>query len=95
MGTKRQTFVADLLYCNNIAFNALSVIVKMPSDKRKGIDFANAAKNDYGYIEKTIANIREVAEKQEANIKAAAELMADAIADYAWGIDFWYNIRHG
>ena len=38
--------------------------------------------NDYGYIEKAIANIREVAEKQEANIKAAAALMADAIA--AW-----------
>ena len=37
--------------------------------------------NDYGYIDKAIANIREVAEKQEANIKAAAKLMADAIAD--------------
>ena len=36
--------------------------------------------NDYGYIDKAIANIREVAEKQEANIKAAATLMADAIA---------------
>ena len=35
---------------------------------------------DYGYIEKAIANIREVAEKQEQNIKAAATLMADAIA---------------
>ena len=37
--------------------------------------------NDYGYVEKAIANIREVAEKQEENIKAAAKLMADAIAD--------------
>ena len=37
--------------------------------------------NDFGYIDKAIANIREVAEKQEANIKAAAKLMADAIAD--------------
>ena len=37
--------------------------------------------NDYGYIDKAIANIKEVAEKQEANIKAAAKLMADAIAD--------------
>ena len=36
--------------------------------------------NDYGYIEKAIANIKEVAEKQEANIQAAATLMADAIA---------------
>lgn len=27
--------------------------------------------NDFGYIEKTVANIREVTEKQEANIKAA------------------------
>ena len=36
--------------------------------------------NDYGYIEKAIANIKEVAEKQVANIKAAAKLMADAIA---------------
>ena len=36
--------------------------------------------NDYGYIEKAIANIKEVAEKQEANIKAAGKLMADAIA---------------
>ena len=34
---------------------------------------------DFGYIEKAIANIKEVAEKQEANIKAAATLMADAI----------------
>ena len=37
--------------------------------------------NDYGYIETAIANIRKVAEKQEENIKAAAKLMADAIAD--------------
>ena len=37
--------------------------------------------NDYGYIDKAIANIREVAEKQEENIKAAAKLMADAIAE--------------
>ena len=36
--------------------------------------------NDYGYIEKAIATIREVAEKQEANIEAAGRLMADAIA---------------
>ena len=36
--------------------------------------------NDFGYIDKAIANIKEVAEKQEANIKAAAKLMADAIA---------------
>ena len=35
--------------------------------------------NDYGYIEKAIANIKEVAEKQEQNIQAAAKLMADAI----------------
>ena len=34
---------------------------------------------DYGYIERAIANIREVAEKQQANIEAAAKLMADAI----------------
>ena len=37
--------------------------------------------NDFGYIDKAIANIKEVAEKQEQNIKAAATLMADAIAD--------------
>ena len=37
--------------------------------------------NDFGYIDKAIANIKEVAEKQEANIKAAAALMADAIAN--------------
>ena len=35
---------------------------------------------DFGYIEKAIANIKEVAEKQDENIKAAATLMADAIA---------------
>ncbi len=35
---------------------------------------------DYGYIEAAIANIREVAEKQEKNIDAAGTLMADAIA---------------
>ena len=32
--------------------------------------------NDYGYIEKAIANIKEVAEKQETNIQSAAKLMA-------------------
>ena len=37
--------------------------------------------NDFGYIDKAISNIKEVAEKQEGNIKAAAKLMADAIAD--------------
>ena len=36
--------------------------------------------NDFGYIEKAIANMKAVAETQEANIKAAAKLMADAIA---------------
>ena len=36
--------------------------------------------NDYGYIEKAVANIKEVAERQEKNILAAANLMADAIA---------------
>ena len=36
--------------------------------------------NDFGYIDKAIANIKAVAEKQEANIKAAAKLMADALA---------------
>jgi hypothetical protein len=36
--------VADLLYCNNIAFNALSVITKLPAERRMGIDMANAAK---------------------------------------------------
>ena len=30
--------------------------------------------NDFGYIDKAIANIKEVAEKQEQNIKAAASL---------------------
>ena len=37
--------------------------------------------HDYGYVEKAIANIREVAEKQGDNIHAAAELMAKAIED--------------
>ena len=35
--------------------------------------------NDHGYIDKAVANIREVAEKQSGNIHKAAELMADAI----------------
>ena len=35
--------------------------------------------NDFGYIDKAVANIREVAEKQADNIHKAAELMADAI----------------
>ena len=35
--------------------------------------------NDFGYVEKALANIREVVEKQGDNIKAAAALMADAI----------------
>lgn len=37
--------------------------------------------NDFGYVEKAFANIREVVEKQGAGIHAAAELMADAIRD--------------
>ena len=37
--------------------------------------------HDYGYVENAIENIREVAEKQADNIHAAAELMADAIAN--------------
>ncbi len=36
---------------------------------------------DYGYFEKVIANLREVMEGQGENIQAAAELMANAIAD--------------
>ncbi|HOG50110.1 MAG TPA: SIS domain-containing protein, partial [Lentisphaeria bacterium] len=39
-----------------------------------------AALNDFGYVEKAFANIREVMEKQGDNIKQAASLMADAIA---------------
>ena len=37
--------------------------------------------HDYGYVENAIKNIREVAEKQADNIHAAAELMADSIAN--------------
>ena len=37
--------------------------------------------NDFGYVEKAFANIREVVEKQGTNIHRAAELMADAIRD--------------
>ena len=37
--------------------------------------------HDYEYVENAIKNIREVAEKQADNIHAAAELMADAIAN--------------
>lgn len=37
--------------------------------------------HDYGYVENAIKNIREVAEKQADSIHAAAELMADAIAN--------------
>ena len=37
--------------------------------------------HDYGYVENAIKNIRKVAEKQADNIHAAAELMADAIAN--------------
>ncbi|HPY91422.1 MAG TPA: sugar isomerase domain-containing protein, partial [Lentisphaeria bacterium] len=39
-----------------------------------------AALNDFGYVEKAFANIREVMEKQGDNIKQAATMMADAIA---------------
>ena len=35
---------------------------------------------DFGYVDKAVANIRLVAEKQGKNIHRAAELMADAIA---------------
>jgi len=37
--------------------------------------------NDFGYVEKAFANIREVMEKQGENISRAAGMMADAIAD--------------
>ncbi|MGI5923321.1 MAG: sugar isomerase domain-containing protein [Lentisphaeria bacterium] len=37
--------------------------------------------NDFGYVEKAFANIREVMEKQGGNITRAAGMMADAIAD--------------
>ncbi len=36
--------------------------------------------NDFGYLENIIANLREVKEKQAANIQAAGGLMADAVA---------------
>ena len=36
--------------------------------------------NDFGYIDAAVANIRKVADEQGENIKAAATLMADAIA---------------
>ena len=35
--------------------------------------------NDFGYIDKAVANIREVADRQGDNIRKAAMLMADAI----------------
>lgn len=37
--------------------------------------------NDFGYVDKAIANIRQVVDKQGENICKAAELMADAIAN--------------
>ena len=37
--------------------------------------------NDFGYVDKAIANIRQVVDKQGENIRKAAELMADAIAN--------------
>lgn len=37
--------------------------------------------NDFGYIEKTIENLRLVAEKEGDNIRAAAKLLADAIEE--------------
>ncbi len=36
--------------------------------------------NDFGYVEKAIANIRKVVDEQGENIHRAAEMMADAIA---------------
>ena len=37
--------------------------------------------NDFGYFESLLKNFRQVNDTQEENIKAAAKLMADAIAD--------------
>ena len=37
--------------------------------------------NDFGYVEKAFANIREVVEKQGGNIHKAASMMADAICE--------------
>ncbi len=43
--------------------------------------------NDFGYLESIVANLREVKEKQSANIEAAGKLMADAIeADRLIGV---------
>ena len=36
--------IADLLYCNNIVFKALSVVMKLPAEKRAGIDMEKAKK---------------------------------------------------
>ena len=36
--------------------------------------------NDYGYFEFVLKNLREINEKQADNIRKAAEIMADAIA---------------
>ena len=36
--------IADLLYCNNIVFKALSVVMKFPAEKRAGVDMAKAKK---------------------------------------------------
>lgn len=37
--------------------------------------------NDFGYFDIIVNNLNEVREKQEANISAAAKLMADAVED--------------
>ncbi|MBO7533405.1 MAG: SIS domain-containing protein, partial [Victivallales bacterium] len=37
--------------------------------------------NDFGYVDNAFANIRKVVDEQSDNIRKAASLMADAIAD--------------
>ena len=49
--------VADLLYCNNFSLAALSLLVKLPPQKVKGVDVARA-RNIYGKLRDFICKIQ-------------------------------------
>ena len=49
--------VADLLYCNNFSFAALSILMKLPPEKVKGIDMAKA-RRIYGKLRDFLSEVQ-------------------------------------
>lgn len=49
--------IADLLYCNNFSFAALSILMKLPPEKVKGIDIAKA-RRIYGKLRDFLSEVQ-------------------------------------